>query len=69
MKDGVAYAIQGSSDLADFAEAVEGPLATPVVPPHFPATPPSGYEYLSFRLADSSGLPGKGFLRASAGEE
>ncbi|MCW1884615.1 choice-of-anchor D domain-containing protein [Luteolibacter flavescens] len=63
---GVSYAIQGSLDLVDFVAAVEGPLAAAVVPVSLPASPPAGYKYVSFRLAGSGGLPGKGFLRAAA---
>jgi hypothetical protein len=67
--DGIVYVIQGSTDLVGFTATVEGPLATPVIPASFPATAPAGYEYVSFRLAGSNGLPGKGFLRAVATEE
>lgn len=63
--DGVTYAIQGGTDLAAFATAVEA-MAAPVVPASLPATPPAGYEYRSFRLSGSDGLAGRGFLRASA---
>jgi hypothetical protein len=63
---GVNYAIQGSVDLPGFLAAVEGPLAAPVVPATLPASPPAGYRYVSFRLAGSNGLPGRGFLRAAA---
>ncbi len=64
--NGVSYAIEGSFDLVGFNAAVEGPLAVPVVPASLPAEPPAGYKYVSFRLAESNGLPGKGFLRARA---
>ncbi len=64
--NGVNYVIEGSFDLLSFDAAVEGPLAAPVVPASLPAEPPVGYKYVSFRLAGSNGLPGKGFLRARA---
>lgn len=67
-RDGIIYQIQGSADLSSFNATVEGPLAAPVLPSSLPASPPSGYEYLTFRLAGSSGLPSRGFLRASATE-
>lgn len=64
--DGIVYQIQGSTSLGTFVETVEGPLAAPVIPASLPAAAPSGYEYRTFRLAGSNGLPGRGFLRASA---
>lgn len=64
--NGVNYAIEGSVDLLGFLAAVEGPLAAPVVPATLPVQPPAGYKYVSFRLAGSNGLSGKGFLRAKA---
>ncbi len=64
--DGIDYAVQGSLDLSLFTATVEGPLAATVIPPSFPASPPAGYDYVSFRLGGSNGLPGKGFLRAVA---
>jgi len=63
---GASYAIQGSVDLEQFTSAVEGPLAMAVVPASLPASPPAGYKYVSFRLGGSNGLPGKGFIRATA---
>jgi len=66
--DGVIYTIQGSVDLATFDQTVEGPLASPVLPTSLPLSPPVGYEYKTFRLAGSNGLPSRGFLRASATE-
>jgi hypothetical protein len=63
---GASYVIQGSVDLQQFMAVVEGPLETPVIPASLPPAPPEGYKYLSFRLGGSNGLPGKGFLRASA---
>ncbi|RYD64760.1 MAG: choice-of-anchor D domain-containing protein [Verrucomicrobiaceae bacterium] len=64
--DGVVYQLQGSASLTAFDQTVEGPLATPVIPSSLPASPPAGYEYKTFRLAGSNGLPSRGFLRASA---
>jgi hypothetical protein len=64
--DGVVYQIQGSTSLGSFDQTVEGPLAAPVIPASLPPVAPSGYEYKTFRLAGSNGLPGRGFLRASA---
>jgi hypothetical protein len=62
----VTYEVKGSSDLSSFTATVSGPLATPIVPASLPPTPPSGYDYVSFRLEESEGLSGKGFLRATA---
>lgn len=64
--DGVSYGVQGSLDLQAFETAVEGPLARPRIPELLPAVAPAGYRYVSFRLAGSNGLPGKGFLKATA---
>jgi hypothetical protein len=66
--DGVIYTIQGSANLGTFDQIVEGPLASPVIPASLPLSPPTGYEYLTFRLAGSNGLPSRGFLRAVAVE-
>lgn len=67
-KDGVVYNIQGSAALTSFDQVVEGPLASPVIPDSLPLSAPSGYEYRTFRLAGSNGLPSRGFLRAVASE-
>lgn len=64
--DGVNYSIEGSLDLLGFVAPVEGPLAMPVIPATLPADPPAGYQYVSFRLEGSNGLPDRGFLRAKA---
>lgn len=56
--DGVTYAIQGSAGLGTFNAPVT-PVAT--VAPAAPA--PAGYEYRTFGLVGSEGLPSKGFLR------
>lgn len=66
--DGIVYQIQASTSLGAFNQNVEGPLAAPVIPASLPAAAPSGYEYKTFRLAGSNGLPGRGFLRASVTE-
>jgi autotransporter-associated beta strand protein len=59
--DGITYTVHGSTDLAGFATGV-----TPVDPltAALPDLSGSGYEYRSFSLDGSDGLPGKGFLRA-----
>lgn len=59
--EGAIYTIQGSPDLAAFAGTVS--VVTTVVPPAPNATPPAGYEYRTFSLDGSDGLPSKGFLR------
>ena len=61
-RDGVTYVIEGSNDLGGFPAKVNV-LATPVVT-SLPDLTGSGYEYRSFSLDGSSGLTGKGFLRA-----
>ena len=53
--------VQCSNALSSFTT-----IATPVflvVPPAPNATPPAGYEYLTFSLSGSNGTPDKGFLR------
>lgn len=60
-QDGFTYAIEGSTTLNGFGTTV-APVAV-VVPPAPNATPPSGYEYRTFSLIGSNGMPGKGFLR------
>ena len=64
LKDGVRYRIEGSLDLSAFDQVVEE-----VIPHLGQGTPRAGYEFKTFRLNASSGLGGKGFLRASATEE
>jgi hypothetical protein len=64
--DGVTYTVQGSLDLNSFSAPVDGPIESAVLPPSLSPVPPSGYQYVSFRLAGSEGLTGKGFLRATA---
>jgi len=63
--DGCDYAIEGSVDLATFGTGVT-PATTPVVTDLPPA--PTGYEYRTFSLDGSNGLPGKGFLRTDITE-
>ena len=58
--DGTTYTIQGSTDLADFDTTVTT-VAT-VLPPVDPGLP-AGYEYRTFSLSGSDGLPAKGFMR------
>jgi autotransporter-associated beta strand protein len=60
--DGITYSIEGTLDLTTF-----GTLVTPVtlINPGLPALSDlANYEYRSFSLTGSNGLPGKGFLRA-----
>ena len=56
--EGITYAIQGSETLGNFMSPV-----TPVgmVAPAVPA--PAGYEFRTFSLDASNGMPSKGFLR------
>lgn len=60
--DGITYTIQGAFTI--------GTWNVPVTPLTIPATsnlptPTAGYEYRSFTLDGSSGLPGSGFLRTT----
>ena len=59
--DGITYTIEGSTTLDTFAVAVQPVTAIDVGLPDLTGT---GYEYRSFSLVGSNGLPGKGFLRA-----
>lgn len=59
--DGITYTIEGSLDLATFPATVNV-VPTPVTV-GLPAAG-TGYEYRSFSLSGSNGLPSKGFLRA-----
>ena len=63
--DAIRYTIEGSNDLSDFSAAV-WPVS-PIVPINpvtgLPYMPGTGYEFRSFSLVGSNGLPGKGFLR------
>jgi hypothetical protein len=58
-RDGVTYTIQGSLELAGFASSVS---LVPAVTNGLP-DPPAGYEYRTFTLDASDGLPNNGFLR------
>ncbi|WP_353566395.1 beta strand repeat-containing protein [Haloferula sargassicola] len=59
--EGFTYSVEGSAALSAFDIGV-----TPIAPvtTGLP-TAPSGYEYRSFRLDGSDGLPSRGFLRAT----
>ena len=59
--DGATYTIEGSNTLDSFTATVT-PVAT-VVPPSPNETAPTGYEYRTFSLDGSNGLPSSGFLR------
>ena len=61
--DGISYAIEGSLNLSGF-----GATVTPVgfVDPGVALTDATHYEFRSFSLSGSNGLPTKGFLRAKA---
>ena len=61
--DGVTYTIEGSTTLGSFDTPVSV-VPTPVTT-DLPAVG-TGYEYRSFSLDGSNGLPGKGFIRAKA---
>lgn len=60
--DGVTYSIEGSTDLAGFGAAVNE--VTPLTAGLPDLSGDLDYEYRSFSLGGSNGLPGKGFLRA-----
>ena len=65
--DGVVYTIEGSLDLVFPASAVSTVTGASEAAPAgttLPAITGSGWEYRTFRLDASEGLPGKGFLRA-----
>lgn len=62
-REGVNYRIEGSIDLLTF----ENPVSE-VIPHLGTGSPAAGYEFKSFRLNASSGLAGKGFLRAVASD-
>jgi autotransporter-associated beta strand protein len=59
--DGITYSIEGSLNLANFTTSVN--VVPTAVTTGLPAAG-AGYEYRSFSLNGSNGLPGKGFLRA-----
>ncbi len=60
--DGIVYSVEGSLDLATFATPVN--LESAAIPPAGAPAPSSGWEYRSFNLEGSDGLPDKGFMRA-----
>ncbi|MEK7954489.1 beta strand repeat-containing protein [Luteolibacter soli] len=59
-QDGYTYTIEGSTTLGTFTTVVT-PTPTPVTA-GLPAAP-TGYEYRSFSLAGSNGVPTRGFMR------
>jgi hypothetical protein len=59
-QEGFTYTIEGSTNLNGFGTIVT-PVAV-VLPPAPDTTPPAGYEYRTFSLNGSNGLPAKGFL-------
>ena len=61
--DGITYTIEGSIGGFSFDGSIwSNPTA--MIVGDMPATPGAGYEYRSFVLEGSSGLPNKGFMRA-----
>ena len=59
-QDGYTYTVEGSTTLSTFATGASP--TTTAVTAGLPAAP-AGYEYRSFSLTGSNGLPSKGFLR------
>jgi len=67
--DGIAYAIEGALDLAfpgADASSVGAPSDTAPAATGLPDLTGTAWEYHTFRLDASEGLPDRGFLRASA---
>ena len=60
--DGIQYTVMGGIDLNGWTGVIYCPT-DPITTGDMPATPGEGYEYRSFILDSSNGLPGKGFLR------
>ncbi len=60
-QDGVTYTIQGGVDLVSFTGSVS---VVNTVATGLPAAP-AGYEYRTFSLDGSDGLPARGFMRVS----
>ena len=56
---GYTYTVEGSTDLVTFATPVT--VVSPVTAGLAPV--PGGYEYRTFSLSGSDGLPSRGFLR------
>lgn len=65
-REGLAYQVQGSFDLADFTSPV-AEVFPAVIPEGWPAAG-LGYEYHTFRLVDSPGSTRRGFLRIAVSE-
>ena len=65
--DGVTYSAQGSLNLADDFTSAVTEVVPALVPLDWPAAG-GGYEYHSFRLDVSTGLPSTGFLRVGVSE-
>jgi autotransporter-associated beta strand protein len=64
--DGVTYTLQGSLDLSSFTSGVtEAASALSPAQTGLPDITGSGWEYHTFILTGSEGLPGRGFLRAA----
>jgi hypothetical protein len=62
--DGLRYTIEGSLDLNAYAAGVtEAPLALAPSVTGLPELGGSGWEYRTFILQPSDGLPRRGFLR------
>ena len=60
--DGITYSIEGSTNLTSWTSPVTP--GTPITTGLPPVSDPVNYEYRSFSLDGSNGLPSKGFLRA-----
>lgn len=67
--DGVQCRVEGSADLTDFTGVIET-LALPLPTSLTNGLPAldSAWEYRAFRLKNSDGLPGKGFMRLRVSE-
>jgi autotransporter-associated beta strand protein len=67
--DGVTYTLQGSLDLSSFTSGVtEAASALSPAQTGLPDITGSGWEYHTFILTGSEGLPGRGFLRAAVSQ-
>ena len=67
--EGISYAIEGSTNLTDFSAAAVTPMETAFIDPGVALADSTNYEYRSFSLNGSSGLPDKGFLRTAVSAE
>ncbi|MEI6603709.1 MAG: autotransporter-associated beta strand repeat-containing protein [Verrucomicrobiota bacterium] len=67
--EGVSYAIEGSTNLTDFSATSVTPMETAFIDPGVALADSTNYEYRSFSLNGSSGLPDKGFLRTAVSAE